>query len=82
MLNGKPEGRAFLSTFQKVGLLKDGLLAVLGPKKYLKTYKWDEAARTITGTADNKVLEEEAVSFYQGANYIYKKRLNRIGAGK
>jgi len=82
ILNGKPEGRAFLSTFQKMGLLKDGRLAVLGPKKYLKTYNWDEAARTITETTDNKVLEEEAVSFYQGANYIYKKRLNRIGVGK
>jgi phosphoglycerol transferase MdoB-like AlkP superfamily enzyme len=78
MLDGKPEGRAFLSTFQKVGLLKDGSLAVLGPKKYLKTYKWDEAARTLTAAPDDKALEEEAVSFYQGANYVYKKRLNRL----
>jgi len=75
---GKPEGRAFLSTFQKMGLLKDGQLAVLGPKKYLKTYKWDEAAKTIAETPEDKALEEEAVSFYQGANYVYKKRLNRL----
>ena len=78
ILDGRPEGRAFLSTFQKVGLLKDGSLAVLGPKKYLKTYRWDEAARTVTVSPDYKALEEEAVSFYQGANYIYKKRLNRL----
>ena len=78
VLNGKPEGRAFLSTFQKVALLKDGRLAVLGPKKYLKTYKWDEAAKTEEPAAEDKALEEEAVSFYQGANYIYKKRLNRL----
>ncbi len=78
ILNGKPEGRAFLSTFQKMGLLKDGRLAVLGPKKYLKTYKWDEAAKTIAETPDDKALEEEAVSFFQGANYIYKKRLDRL----
>ena len=78
MLNGKPEGRAFLSTFQKIGLLKDGRLAVLGPKKYLKTYKWDEAAKALTGVSEDKALEDEAVSFYQGANYIYKKRLNRL----
>ncbi|MDD5210545.1 MAG: sulfatase-like hydrolase/transferase [Elusimicrobiales bacterium] len=78
ILNGKPAGRAFLSTFQKMGLLKDGRLAVLGPKKYLKTYKWDEAAKTIAETPEDKALEEEAVSFFQGANYVYKKRLNRV----
>ena len=79
VLNGRPEGRAFLSTFQKMGLLKDGWLAVLGPKKYLKAYKWEEASQTLTEARDNKALEEEAVSFYQGANYVYKRRLNRIG---
>ncbi len=78
MLDGKPEGRAFLSTFQKVGLLKDGRLAVLGPKKYMKTYKWDEPGRTITEVPDDKALEDEAVSFYQGANYVYKNRLDRL----
>ncbi len=78
ILNGRPEGRAFLSTFQKMGLLKDGRLAVLGPKKYLKTYNWDEAAKTISETAEAGALEEEAVSFFQGANYVYKNRLNRL----
>ncbi len=78
MLDGRPEGRAFLSTFQKMALLKDGRLAVLGPKRYLKTYKWDEAAQALEASSDDKALEDEAVSFYQGANYVYKKRLNRI----
>ncbi|OGR53329.1 MAG: hypothetical protein A2049_07930 [Elusimicrobia bacterium GWA2_62_23] len=78
MLAGRPEGRAFLSTFQKTGLLKDGRLAVLGPKKYLKTYRWDESAKGVSEAARDKALEEEAVSFYQGANYVYKKRLNRL----
>ena len=78
VLNGKQEGRAFLSTFQKMGLLKDGRLAVLGPKKYLKTYKWDEAAKTVEPSPEDKTLEEEAVAWYQGANYVYKQRLNRL----
>lgn len=78
ILNGKPEGRAFISTFQKIGLLKDGRLAVLGPKKYLKTYKWNEAAKTEESAPEDKALEEEAIAFYQGANYVYKKRLNRL----
>ena len=79
ILNGRPEGRAFLSTFQKVALLKDGALAVLGPKKYLKSYKWNEPGGTITEFRGGKGLEQEAVSYYQGANYVYKKRLNRLG---
>ncbi|MBI5744699.1 MAG: sulfatase-like hydrolase/transferase [Elusimicrobia bacterium] len=79
MLDGKPEGRAFLSTFQKMGLLKDGRLAVLGPKKYVKTYRWDEAGKGISEAPEDKALEEEAISFYQGANYVYKRRLNRLG---
>ncbi|HNW44386.1 MAG TPA: sulfatase-like hydrolase/transferase [Elusimicrobiales bacterium] len=78
MLAGRPQGRAFLSTFQKMGLLTDGAMAVLGPKKYLKTYKWDEAGKTVAEVPDDKTLEQEAVSFYQSANYIYKRRLNRL----
>ncbi|MBU2575431.1 MAG: sulfatase-like hydrolase/transferase [Elusimicrobia bacterium] len=69
-------GRAFVSTYQKLGYLKDGELAVLGPKKYLKAYAWDEAAQALTEKSDAE-LENEAVAFYQSANYIYKNRLNR-----
>ncbi|MCX5785863.1 MAG: sulfatase-like hydrolase/transferase [Elusimicrobia bacterium] len=72
-----PEGRAFLSTYQKLGYLKDGRLAVLGPKKYLKSYSWDEPAQALTVKSDAE-LENEAVAFYQAANYIYKNRLNRL----
>jgi phosphoglycerol transferase MdoB-like AlkP superfamily enzyme len=78
MLDGKPEGRAFLSTYEKLGFLKDGKVAVLGPQKYMKTYQWDEAAQTQTPAPQDKALEDEAVSFYQGANYIYKNRLDRV----
>ena len=78
LLAGRPEGRAFLSTFQKMGLLKDGRLAVLGPKKYLKTYRWDEPALAVEEAAPDAELERDAVAFYQSANHVYKKRLNRL----
>jgi phosphoglycerol transferase MdoB-like AlkP superfamily enzyme len=78
VLDGKPEGRAFLSTYQKIGLLKDGRLAVLGPKKYRKSYKWNEAEQSVDPAPEDKALEEEAISFYQGANYVYKNRLDRL----
>ncbi len=75
---GEAKGRAFLSTFQKMALLRDARLAVLGPKKYLKTYRWDEPLKTITDAPADPALEAEAIAFYQGANYIYKNRLNRL----
>lgn len=78
VLDGKPEGRAFLSTYEKLALLKDGRLEVLGPKKYLKTYKWNEAALNEEPAPADKALEDEAISFYQGANYLYKNRLDRL----
>ncbi|HAH33098.1 MAG TPA: sulfatase [Elusimicrobia bacterium] len=71
------EGRAFLSTYQKLGYLKDGKLAVLGPKKYLRAYSWDEHAQSLSDIKHAE-LENEAVAFYQTANYIYKNRLNRL----
>jgi phosphoglycerol transferase MdoB-like AlkP superfamily enzyme len=77
VLDGKPEGRAFLSTYEKLGFLKDGRLAVLGPQKYLKTYNWNEAAQTQAPAPGDKALEDETVAFYQGADYVYKQRLNR-----
>ncbi|MBI4801282.1 MAG: sulfatase-like hydrolase/transferase [Elusimicrobia bacterium] len=73
---GKVGGRAFVSTYQKLGYLKDGELAVLGPKKHLKAYNWDEAAQTLAAKS-GKELENEAVAFYQTASHIYKNRLNR-----
>jgi phosphoglycerol transferase MdoB-like AlkP superfamily enzyme len=78
VLNGRPSGRAFVSTFQKVGLLKDGALAVLGPKKFLRTYSWDEKDGTVAPAAADKDLESSAVAFYQAANFLYKNRVNRL----
>ena len=34
-------GRAFISTYQKLGFVKDNKLVVLGPQKYLKAYTFD-----------------------------------------
>ncbi|MDA8245038.1 MAG: hypothetical protein M0025_13080, partial [Elusimicrobia bacterium] len=58
--------------------LKEGKLAVLGPKKYLKTYKWDEATSGLTPDPSDSDLGEEAIAFYQGANFLYKNRLDRL----
>jgi hypothetical protein len=75
---GSSGGRAFVSTYQKLGFLKDGALAVLGPKKYLKTYLFDEKTGALSESAVPDGIKEEGIAFYQAAAYVNKNRLNRI----
>lgn len=78
ILDGKPAGRAVLSTYEKLGFLTDDKLAVLGPKRYLETYKWSDGGFKRAPDPGDTSFADEAVSFYQGANYVYKHRLNRM----
>ena len=70
-------GRAFLSTYQKLGYLTEDRLLVMGPNKYAAQYH----VNRITGATTVEKLDEERLldmlAYYQGANYIYKHRLNR-----
>ena len=70
--------RAFISTYQKLGYLTEDKLLVLGPRKYTAQYKIDR----LSGSAQAQPLDEqlmlETLAYYQGGNYLYKNRLNRI----
>lgn len=70
--------RAFISTYQKLGYVTEDQLLVLGPRKYAAQYQIDR----LTGAAQTKLLDEqlllEMLAYYQGGNYLYKNRLNRI----
>jgi phosphoglycerol transferase MdoB-like AlkP superfamily enzyme len=70
--------RAFISTYQKLGYLTEDRLIVLGPRKYAAQYQ----ANRLTGKLVAIKLESELLSdmlaYYQGADYIYQKRLNRL----
>ncbi|WP_341764473.1 LTA synthase family protein [Candidatus Tisiphia endosymbiont of Beris chalybata] len=66
-----PPNRAFISTYQLLGFMKDDHLVILGPKTKTITYK-------LTGKDRVKVdnitsLVEEAISFYQIAYNLYIK---------
>jgi phosphoglycerol transferase MdoB-like AlkP superfamily enzyme len=70
--------RAFISTYQKLGYLQDDRLVVLGPRKEASLYRVERttgAARPLP--MDGNYLAN-ALGYYQGANYVYKNRLNRI----
>lgn len=64
-----PANRAFISTYQLLGLIKDNQLVILSPNAQPVTYQ-------ITGedkvkVENNENLVEEAISFYQTAYDLY-----------
>ncbi|MBJ6752349.1 LTA synthase family protein [Geomonas anaerohicana] len=70
--------RAFISTYQKLGYLTDNELLVLGPRQYAAQYKVDRK----TGDAKSEPVTDnmlaDMLAYYQGADYLYQHRLNRI----
>jgi phosphoglycerol transferase MdoB-like AlkP superfamily enzyme len=71
--------RAFLSTYQRLGYLTKGKLGVLDPKRKIESYRvrWDTGELVPEPPRGEEV--EDMIAYYQGANYIYKNRLNREG---
>jgi phosphoglycerol transferase MdoB-like AlkP superfamily enzyme len=77
----KPTGiapRAFISTYQKLGYLTEDRLLVLGPRKYAVQYQADRLSGTLRPQVMDKQSLEDMLAYYQGADYIYQHRLNRI----
>ncbi|HIJ95760.1 MAG TPA: sulfatase-like hydrolase/transferase [Desulfuromonadales bacterium] len=73
----RPE-RAFISTYQKLGYIQEDKLVVLGPQKEAGFFSF---SRQDGKTAEMKPQENlllDALGYFQGSNYIYKNRLNRL----
>lgn len=71
--------RAFISTYQKIGFIKDDKLVVLGPVKqadYFSFVRKDGATTVLKPPQDELLME--SLAYVQGTNYIYKNRLNRL----
>jgi len=74
------EERAFVGTYQKLGLYKDNVLSILSPGQKLQNYEV-----TKLNAFNNKYKEiqtnanktDEIVAYYQGASTLHKKRLDR-----
>ncbi|WP_323732540.1 LTA synthase family protein [Candidatus Bandiella euplotis] len=61
--------RAFISTYQKLGLYSGNTLTVLGPKKFVWSYNIDQA----NNQKENKVNKTQlfdTVTFYQAASHL------------
>jgi len=66
--------RAFISTYEKLGFLKDDKLLVLSPKKEVSFY----TCNLLEGKTSEIPLQEaylqDALGYYQGTNYLFQNR--------
>lgn len=65
---------AFISNYQKIGLIKDGSLFVLAPKRKVEGYSWP-GMEAIAG--DGNPLLSNAITYYQSASW-WKQQYRRI----
>ena len=76
----KKQERAFISTYQNLGYIKNDKLVVLKPKQQISTYNiLDYNNGTYQDIPNDEKLVNEAIDWYQGASYLFTNRLyNKI----
>jgi len=72
--------RALIGTYQKLGLYKNNKLIILSPTKKIVSYK--VVKQNIFNTkykeiSVDKSLKNEIITYYQGASFLHKKRMDR-----
>lgn len=70
------EAHALIGNYQKLGHLEKGEFVILRPRGE-STYKYEFGTNTMTPVADSAYGTMEAISFYQGASYLYEHGLYR-----
>jgi hypothetical protein len=70
--------RAFITTYQKLGFIKDNKLVILGPKKDVNIFRFDRSDGRIEMIQPDHDYINNAISYYQGTQHIYDNRLNRL----
>lgn len=64
--------RAFISNYQALGYLKNGILTVLLPKQQVESYRVDPESLATTPTGIDQRLLTEAIAYYQTASRAFK----------
>ncbi len=64
--------RAFISTYQDMGYIKNGKLVILSPQQKIKTFTPDFVTGANVGSNNSSELVNEAIAWYQCASYLYK----------
>lgn len=69
--------RAFIATYQRLGYLRDGKLAVLEPVKRKRTFTYSALNEAVKPATNDPEFMNEAISLYQSASYLFSHGLNR-----
>ena len=78
ILKMNPEDeRAFIANYQKLGFIKNDRLTILSPQQKVTSYKIDRFTGAIESQPINEELVNDAITYYQSANYVQKNRLNK-----
>ena len=74
--------RAFISTYQDMGYIKDGKMVILSPQQKIKMFKPDFLTGGNSPIATSDTLVNEAIAWYQGASFLYRsgwyKAVNKL----
>jgi phosphoglycerol transferase MdoB-like AlkP superfamily enzyme len=70
--NPHPEGRAFISNYQKVAMLRNGEMVVLGPRRDITFYRGGRAEAAV-----DRELLRDTVTYYQFASR-WSERFRRV----
>ena len=74
--------RAFISTYQDMGYIKDGKMVILSPQQKIKMFKPDFLTGGNSLIATSDTLVNEAIAWYQGASFLYRsgwyKAVNKL----
>ena len=66
--------RAFISTYQDMGFIKDNRLVILSPQKKIEQFSINFLNAAAVRIAADTVLNNQAIAWYQGANFLYKNK--------
>ncbi len=69
---GKNPERVFVSNYQELGYLRNGVLTVLLPRQKVKSYRIDAGTYEATPTAVEPDLLNESIAYYQTAARAFK----------
>jgi arylsulfatase A-like enzyme len=69
--------RAFIATYQKLGYLRSGMMAVLEPVRRHKQFSYELPEGEVEPMAEDDDFLAEGIASYETASYLFSHGLNR-----
>ena len=69
------EPRALVGNYQKLGLLKQDKIFILGTVKTGHFYRWDKKDNLLELIPTDPIFKKETISYFQTADYLFKNGL-------